>query len=571
MRRIVSVVVLIAVVIAAAVLTGAGGSSSAKKFKVAFDNAFGLTQGGDLRVGGVRAGETSGFKLSRGPECQNRVTDGPPRYCAIVEAEISAPGFKSFRTDATCAVRQQSLIGEYYVDCQPGNAPRELKNNATIPVTRTQSTVPADLVGNVMRRPYRQRLGLILGELGTGLAGRPDDLAQVLARAHPGLRETQKVLKILGDQSKVIQDFITNSDTVVASLDRRKRDVARWITQAGRTAQIYATRKSAIAAGFHKLPTFLDELRPTMADLGNLIDAQTPLLQSAQRAAPSLTEFLTRLGPFSQASRPAFRSLGHASVVGRKAFIDSSQEIAELRRLAANAPKLGKPLRQFLQTADDRHRNIDNDPRAADSAPTCTPKPGVIKCTRPDPTSNKPTPRRGFTTMETLLNYIYWQTLAVNEFDSISHVLRVAGYVLPSCSDMLNGPDFPGSQSAKGGARPSPTSGCEGAIGPYQPGVSSPDPTNFGAAGSAIKPTAATKAGQQRSAGQPRALPLPGQSDPSVPHVDLPPAVQSLIDRIKHLKPGQKLPPVNIPGLPQQLPNGNNTTPDQMLNFLLSP
>jgi len=553
-RRIVSVAVLIGAVIAAAALTGAGGGSSGKTFNIAFDNAFGLTQGGDLRVGGVRAGQTSGFKISRGPECQNAVTDGPPRTCAIVKAEISEPGFRSFRTDATCAVRQQSLIGEYYVDCQPGNAQQQLKNNATISVRHTQSTIPADLVGNIMRRPYRQRLGIILAELGTGLAGRPDDLAEVLRRAHPGLQETQKVLKILGDQSKTIQDFITNSDTVVAQLDKRKQDVARWITQTGRTAQISATQRNNIALGFQKLPTFLDELRPTMVDLGNLIDAQTPLLNSLQRAAPSLDEFLTRLGPFSEASRPAFRTLGQAAVVGRQAFIDSRQEIADLRKLGEAAPTLSKPLRQILQTADDRHRASDSDPRASKTAPpSCTVR--TSTCQRPDPNSNSPTPRKGFTAMEGLLNYIYWQTLAVNEFDGVSHVLRALGYVVPTCSNILNGPGFP--------------SNCNGGIGPYQPGTSSPDPTRFGSA--SLKATAPTKAGEKRAAGQPRALPLPGQFDPSVPHVALPPAVQALINQINNLKPGQKLPPLpNVPGMPK-LPNGQTPAPNQMLDFLLSP
>src|SRR2546430_17483437 len=112
--------VLVVAVVAAVVLTGASGGSSGKKFKVAFDNAFGLTKGGDLRVGGVKAGQTTGFKISKGPECQNAVADGPARTCAIVKAQVSEPGFKSFRTDATCAVRQQSLIGRYYVDWQPG-------------------------------------------------------------------------------------------------------------------------------------------------------------------------------------------------------------------------------------------------------------------------------------------------------------------------------------------------------------------------------------------------------------------------------------------------------------------
>jgi len=546
-RRIISAVVVVGAVVAAAVLTGAGGTSSGKTFRIALDNAFGLTKGGDLRVGGVKAGQTTGFKISKGPECQNAVADGPARTCAIVSAQVSEPGFKSFRTDATCAVRQQSLIGEYYVDCQPGNAPQELRAGATISVRHTQSTIPADLVGNVMRRPYRERLGLILAELGTGLAGRPDDLAEVLRRAHPGLRETQKTLKILGDQSKTIQDFITNSDTVVGQLDARKRDVARWITQTGRTAQISATRRNDIAAGFHKLPTFLDELRPTMVDLGNLIDAQTPLLQSFQNAAPSLLEFLQRLGPFSQASRPAFKSLGQTSVVGRKAFIDSAQDVAELKQLAANAPKLGKPLRQFLQTADDRHRAINKDPRAAYSAPPA-----------PDPNSNKPTARKGFTAMEAILNYVYWQTLGLNEFDSISHVLRIEGYVV-QCSAMFVGPGFPAA--------------CNGGTGPFQPGTLSPDPTKFGAA--SLKPTRPSHRGEQRSAGQPRALALPGQPDQSVPHVTLPPAVQSIINQLKHHKPGTPLPHLPpIPGLPNlptsKLPNGG-PAPDQMLDFLLSP
>ena len=78
---------------------------------------------------------------------------------------------------------------------------------------QTGSTIPIDLVQNVMRRPYRERFRLILSELGTGLAGRPEDLDDVLRRAHPGLRETSKVLQILGDQNKTIKDFISDADT----------------------------------------------------------------------------------------------------------------------------------------------------------------------------------------------------------------------------------------------------------------------------------------------------------------------------------------------------------------------
>jgi ABC-type transporter Mla subunit MlaD len=560
MRRLVTAAFLLAVCAIAFVATGAEDEAEkGREIKIAFDNAFGLTEGGDLRVGGVRAGQTTEFKNSRGPECQNEETRNlKPRTCAIVIAKITEDGFKSFRTDSHCDIRQQSLIGEYYVDCQPGGAPQELPDGGTIPVQRTTSTVPADLVNNVWRRPYRERLRLILSELGTGLAGRPEDLREVLRRAHPGLRETRKVLQILGDQKQIIRDFIQDSDTVVAELDDKREEVARWIRETGETAEISASRRDNIAAGFQRLPTFLAELEPTMARLGELTDAQTPLLRDLQTAAPALNEFLTRLGPFSEASRPAFRSLGETAEVGIDAFRASADEIDELRRLAAAAPTLGKPLRQFLQQSDSRRRATDRDPRAAESAPPA-----------PDPNSNTPTPRRGFTAMEALLNYLYWQTLAINQFDEFSHILRTANFITgctPGQND-LRGPEMGGSE-----AQEALRESCSSWLGPYQPGILNPDPTDpdggrfgFGQGGGQtggsqsiqLEKTRPKKRGEQRQAGEPAALPLPGQFDPSVPHVTLPPAIQELVDGVRNGR------------APSDVPAGADA--EQLLDFLLAP
>jgi ABC-type transporter Mla subunit MlaD len=565
-RRIVSILAVLAISALALIATGASDDGpKGKEIKIAFDNAFGLTQGGDLRVGGVRAGQTTEFKTSRGPECQNEETrDLPARTCAIVIATIEEDGFKSFRSDSECDIRQQSLIGEYYVDCQPGNARGEQPAGKPIPVQRTTSTVPTDLVNNVLRRPYRERLRLILAELGTGLAGRPDDLAEVLKRAHPGLRETRKTLQILGDQKKIIRDFIQDSDTVVGELDDKRREVARWIRETGETADISASRRDAIAAGFQRLPTFLSELEPTMKELENLTDAQTPLLRDLQRAAPSLNEFFTRLGPFTEASRPAFRSLGETSEVGARAFNESRDEINELQRLAAGAPALGKPLRQFLEQSDTRENAVDNDPRAAESAPPVPDKNAI---------ANTKSSRKGFTTMEALLNYLYWQTLAINQFDETSHILRTANFILEDCSDIQNDLRTP----AMGGSAEQDAirKKCGGYLGDYQPGITDPDPTDpdggrlgfpegqdgsdGGQTGSPrLAKTRPTRAGERRGAGEPAALPLPGQFDPSVPNVTLPPAIQRLVDELRGGTGGNG-----------RAPGGAD--PTQMLDFLLAP
>src|SRR5207247_273723 len=106
--------------------------------------------------------------------------------------------------------------------------------------------IPLDLINDILRRPYRERFRLLLSELGAGLAGRPQDLSEVLRRAHPGLRETNDVLGILGRQNRTIKGFIADADNIVTRLEERKADVARFVAEAGRTAEISASRRQQL-------------------------------------------------------------------------------------------------------------------------------------------------------------------------------------------------------------------------------------------------------------------------------------------------------------------------------------
>jgi len=558
-RRVLIVLVVAGVCAGAFVLAGASSDkgASGKTYRIVFDNAFGLTQGGDFRVGGVNAGQTTGFDVQKEPG------ESPK---AVVTAEVTKPGFGDFRSDASCEIRPQSLIGEYYVDCQPGESEERLDDGGTVPVEQTSSTIPTDIVNDIMRRPYRERFRLIITELGTGLAGRPDDLQEVLRRAHPGLRETSKVLRILGDQNEVIKSFITDSDTVVNELEKNKKDVVRWVEEAGDTAEISATRRKELRAQFQRFPEFLDELRPTMARLGELADEQTPLLADLHRAAPDLDTFFTRLGPFSEASRPAVKSLGEMGDVGRRAFRKGKQEIRALRRLAVNAPPFAKPLRQFLQTIDSRKRAIENDPRAKAAAPP-----------KPDPTAIPG--EGGFTGMEALWNYFFWQTLSINMLDDDAHMLRASLTAVPDCIEFRNEPP-------KTPADQETFERCNSYLGPNQPGIFSPDPLDDGSNANAARLRAesgqpASRLGEQRGEGMPEAGPLPGQPDLSKPQVVLPPGVQDLLDS---LTPRQRrelnqrdLP--RDPGalrreLDQIAPSAPPPSPDttgQLLDYLLAP
>jgi virulence factor Mce-like protein len=436
--------VLVACAAALALVAAGGDGAKGKSYEIVFDNAFGLAEGGDFKIAGVRAGTTSSFEI-----------EGQRRPLAVVKVDVTEPGFADLREDARCEIRPQSFIGEYFVDCQPGSSDRRLRDGGRVPVTQTSSTIPLDLVANILRLPYRERLRIIVGELGAGLAGRPEDLNQVLRRAHPGLRETSQVLRVLGRQTATIRRLISDGDRAVGALADRRRDVSAFVREAGRTAEVGASRRDDLARTFNRLPLFLAELRPYVGRLGELATAQVPLLRNLQASSDELDTFLLRLRPFATEGTPALEALGDAAGEGVRAVRETQDDVEELRLLAQDAPGLAKPLRQFLQTIDDRARGVESDPRAVATDPP------------PGDKTHISGSEGGFTGMEAVWNYFYWQALSTNALDNVGHVLRLSVLVGPCGSyqvvrDATNRASF---------------DQCRQWLGPFQPGINAPDPT----------------------------------------------------------------------------------------------
>ena len=451
------VALVLGLVCGAALAVGANDDedTGSKTYNLLFDNAFGLTEGGDFKVAGVRAGQTKTFKVTK--------VDGRP--LALVEAEVTEPGLADLRKDARCEIRPQSLIGEYFVDCQPGASDERLPDGGRLPVEQTSSTIAIDLVGDIMRRPYRDRFRLIVGELGAGLAGRPGDLSEVLRRAHPALRETSETLRILGRQTDTIQKFIGDANTVVGALEDRKQDVSRFVREAGETAEISASRRDELGESFARLPAFLNELEPYMDRLGDLTEAQTPVLRDLESSADELDTFLTRLRPFTAEGLPAFKALGEASVVGRRAVLKTTEEVRELRRLAKDAPGL----RQAAAPAapDDRRPQARRGRRTAARPPAG--RPPATRRTPPPAAPASPAWRRSGTSSTGRRSPRTRSTTS-------GHVLRLTALV-NECSPYEVDPSDEHLEA------------CNQFLGPTQPGVTTPDPTASSAAAAAAAAT----------------------------------------------------------------------------------
>src|SRR4051812_45980237 len=396
MRRIAAMVML-AVGIPVVLALGVGAKEdggAGYQVRAIFDNAAYAVPGEEVRIAGQRVGQIESLDVAYERK-------------AAVTFSIDSAGFSPFHKDAKCIIRPQSLIGEKYVECKPGstNSPELDKipdgqpgaGKHLLPLGSTSSPIDIDLIGDINRLPYRQRLSIIINEFGTALAGRGEDLNQAIHRANPALRETDKVLAILAKQNRVLADLAVSSDRVIAPLADKRRRISHFIASANQTGTATAERSADIERTLQRFPVFLRELEPTLKQLGDFTDQMTPVLSDLHRAAPDLNRFITALGPFSRSATTSVVSLGKATEIGRPALV--------------NSLPLTKQLAKFAQDALPVSKNLDALTASLD-------KTGGI---------------------ERVMDYIFFQVTAINGFDGVSHYLR-AGLMANLCSAYATAP-----------------------------------------------------------------------------------------------------------------------------------
>jgi ABC-type transporter Mla subunit MlaD len=607
MKRLVLILALIAAV-PAYLVTGAGASGS-HTYQAELFNAFGLVKGSELRIAGAKAGTITDLDIT-------------PQKTALVSFEVDS-GFPEFKADASCSSEPQSLIAEYFLDCQPGTSSQALQG--PIPAARNKTTVQPDLAQNTLREPFKDRLTLLINEFGTALDGNAENLNAAIRAGAPALQQLKQVLNILGQQNTTIAELNTNADAIFQQLAQRKEDVVHFIDNAGRTAAISAERSNDLAQNFHLLDDFLVQLKPTMFQLGKLAEQQTPLLTDLHAAAPGLNKLATNLPAFNNGTEQSLTSLGGAAHIGKTALGNSKEEIAALDQASTKAYPAADQVAQFLESISDPKNAVEEDACArydlrdqageadrrvqqldqklgtnlhGDQTAPCKWANGTPAGSNPG--GGNP----GYSGMEGLLNYAYVQTNSLNLFDQLGHALGITLVSAPGANTPCGyqtGPTVP----AEGGGQttdPKHFAECAGILGDKQPGInygtnSSGLFGNLGRYDPSVCPDGSnqlsicnpadpphTSAGLQSATNAP-ATQQPQQATPEqqkqvekiLNGVDPNKITNDTKKKLQDLLPGVPLP--QLPQLPDlgQLPQGlglngsapSGTTTQDLLNFLL--
>jgi ABC-type transporter Mla subunit MlaD len=355
-RRLAALLGLCALAAVVLLATSAGGSNGSYTVRAIFDDAGNIIPGENVKIDGVKVGTVGSVVPT-------------PQAKAAVTLNITNAGFKDFRADASCTIRPQALIGEKFVDCLPTQPrvegtplPPSLKRIPSgqegageylLPVENTHSPVDVDLLNDINRLPERQRLTIIVNELGAGLAGRGSDLNVVIKRANPALQELDQVLKILAGENRVLAKLAVDGDRALAPFAKVRNRFADFIVQANTVAQASARQRGALEKNLVDFPPFLRQLGPAMERLGHFADETTPVFTDLKAAAPGINNAFTHLAPFSKSSESFFTSLGSTAKVSGPALASIQPLLNRLGALGAAGKPFGGNLAELLTSLRD--------------------------------------------------------------------------------------------------------------------------------------------------------------------------------------------------------------------------
>jgi phospholipid/cholesterol/gamma-HCH transport system substrate-binding protein len=300
---------LIASVLVACLTAGAVylGLIKEDKYVVYADlsDAGGILKNYNVKVGEVPAGEIKEISLN---------PDDSVRLKMELDPDVGPIG-----SGASAKVRPVNLLGEKYVDLDPGDLSRPQPEGTVIPRQRTGVPVEIDDVLNVLDPDTRTGLRLLINEFGVSVAGRGADFNSVLEDLPPALDRANAVV----------------AEVALETIVRGKDEFADLVGEAGRALDVAADRREQLGGTIRAASPVVGQLRSTLGELQRATTDLRPAARDLRTASPNLARTLERL--------PAFAKDADATLA------EATRVAPDLRRLARSSTPT---LRRLRPTAD---------------------------------------------------------------------------------------------------------------------------------------------------------------------------------------------------------------------------
>jgi phospholipid/cholesterol/gamma-HCH transport system substrate-binding protein len=213
---------------------------------------------------------------------------------------------RTLHDDATAAIRIKSLLGERFVDLDPGTPGRPLLPSGSTLARRGALSVELTDVLDMLDAPTRAGLAALVRETGSATQGRGGDV-------NTAIRDLRTLVADLEPAAGAVDRRAADVQRLVAAADRVTRDLAAEQESLGGLVDHAGTAMTALDRDRGPLVGLIDSGDRLARELSGVLDAptQAALRDTLQGAAPALGQTATlgsTLAPTVEQLRPGLPS-----------------------------------------------------------------------------------------------------------------------------------------------------------------------------------------------------------------------------------------------------------------------
>lgn len=281
------------------------------RVRISFPYAQELATQADVRIAGVSVGKVISVGLD-------------PRGNRTIATIQLDDQYAPLRADDTAILREKTVIGETYVQINPGppSGPT-VSDGGMLARANVTPAVQLDQIFDAFDPTTRRAFQTWQQSLAQALQGNGQNLNSVLGNLPTFAADGADLLQTLDIEHDAVRRLFSNGGTVFAALTKNQSALSSLVTSAQATFATTAANDQKLAQTLGALPTFLDQTKLTMEKLQSFSTNTDPLLRelmpvatdlgptlrSVRTLSPYLRSLFTNLGPLITASKTGLPAL----------------------------------------------------------------------------------------------------------------------------------------------------------------------------------------------------------------------------------------------------------------------
>lgn len=341
MNRTTVIGVLVVGALAAGALAWPGGEDDDREITATLADAGSLQEGNEVRTAGVSVGTIEEIRLE----------DGRARVTLHVEE-----GVLPLHDDARLKVRPVNLLGENFIELDPGSDSAPFMDEAVIPLAQTSSAVTLQDFLSTFQAPTAASLATTVTGMGEGVQDSGSELALALRRLAPAMADAEELGQVLASQNDVLDSLVARLDGVAGAVATEDgRALAGLVHSTEQLLSVITADRAALEQTVARLPGTLRSARLTLGELGGAARAGTPTLRAIRPVTDDLSEVADELKQFANAADPALASLRPVLEHAQGLLDAAAPVVAGLRTAGPDLVGTARNLRPLSRELLDQH------------------------------------------------------------------------------------------------------------------------------------------------------------------------------------------------------------------------